>query len=126
MQEVDNDIHRVVYENFQDSNKHMKLGMILGMYRILGVAAVLIGMTASMQDYHDYENYIALRAVNMYSFFLPIFSILYDMQLPSLIGRRERRFNMVCKYVFVTVYWIYMVIVSIIVLVQPWKTEIVY
>ena len=56
----------------------MTSGMILGMYRILGIAAVLIGMNASMQDYSDHEMYIALRGVNMYSIFLPIFSVLYD------------------------------------------------
>jgi hypothetical protein len=56
----------------------MRSGMILGMYRILGIASVLIGMSATMQEYEDHENYAPLRGVNMYSFLLPIASILYD------------------------------------------------
>ena len=122
MDEVDNNIHQIVYQNFIDSNKHMRSGMILGMYRILGIASVLIGMSATMQEHEDHENYAPLRGVNMYSFLLPIFSILYDAQLTKIMGRSERIFNLYCKYLFVLFYWIFMITVSIIVLKEPWKT----
>ena len=100
--------------------------MILGMYRILGIASVLIGMQGAMQDYNDYENFSALRSVNMYSFLLPIFSLLYDAQLAKIISRCERVFNLYCKYIFVVFYWVLIVFVTILVLREPWKTVTIY
>jgi hypothetical protein len=125
-EQVDDYIHTVVYNNFRDSNKHMLSGMVLGMYRILGVAAFLIGMTAAMQKYEDYEIYLPLRGVNMYSILLPIFSVLYDAQLPQILGRYELKFNVYFKYVFIMFYWVFMAFVTITVLQQPYKNVIVY
>lgn len=104
----------------------MRSGMVLGMYRILGIASVLIGMQGAMQDYDDYENFVALRSVNMYSFLLPIFSLLYDAQLTKIIARCERVFNLYCKYIFVVFYWVLIVYVTIKVLREPWKTVTIY
>ena len=58
----------------------------------------------------------------MYSFLLPISSILYDAQLTKIMARSERAFNLYSKYLFVLFYWIYIIMVSIIVLKEPWKT----
>jgi hypothetical protein len=65
----------------------MKSGMILGCYRIMGVAALLIGITSLMQDSSDYENYNPFKPINIYSIGLPIFSLLYDSQLPTIRSR---------------------------------------
>lgn len=62
----------------------------------------------------------------MYSFLLPIFSLLYDAQLVKIIQRCERVFNLYSKYVFVVFYWVLIVFVSILVLREPWKTVIIY
>jgi hypothetical protein len=104
----------------------MIMGMVLGMYRILGVAALLIGMTSAMQKYQDYEIYVPLRAVNMYSILLPIFSVLYDAQLPQIIGRYELKFNVYCKYVFILFYWVYMAYCTVVVLQQPMKSVTIF
>lgn len=100
--------------------------MILGMYRIMGVAALLIGMTASMQDSSDHENYSALKAINLYSICLPVCSLLYDAQLPQIISRHEKWFYKYCKFIFVILYWIFIAYVAIITLKEPWKTVIIY
>ena len=36
------------------------------------------------------------------------------------------KFNLFCKYSFVTLYWVFMTYVAILVLKEPWKTVIVY
>ena len=47
LNEVDNHIHEIVYNSFNESNIHMLNGLILGIYRILAVAAALISLTAT-------------------------------------------------------------------------------
>ena len=48
MNEIDNHIHEIVYQSFRDSNMYMYNGLILGIYRILGVVTFLVGMTGAL------------------------------------------------------------------------------
>ena len=50
MNEVDNHIHEIVYRSFLESDKYSRNGMVLGVYRILGVATFVLGMMALIQD----------------------------------------------------------------------------
>lgn len=84
--------------------------MILGMYRICGIATFLIGMVASIQDSRDYLNYAPLKAVNIYSVTLPLFVLSYDSQIPKLIGRREMKYFKCAKYSYVIIYWLMMLL----------------
>ena len=85
--------------------------MILGMYRICGVATFLICMIASIQDKKDFANYDPLKAINIYSVVLPIFVMAYDSQIPKLLGRQEHKIPKIAKYTYVTIYWTLMIIV---------------
>jgi hypothetical protein len=48
MNEIDNHIHEIVYQSFLDSNMYMYNGLVLGVYRILGVITFLVGMTGAL------------------------------------------------------------------------------
>jgi len=117
--DVENGIQEIVYQSFQESDNYKISGMILGMYRICGVATFLIGMIASIQDKDDYKNYSPLKAINIYSVFLPLFVMAYDSQIPKLLGREEHKIPKVAKYTYVSVYWTLMLLVIIFYLNDP-------
>jgi len=48
MNEIDNHIHEIVYQSFNDSKMYMYNGLVLGIYRILGVVTFLVGMTGAL------------------------------------------------------------------------------
>jgi hypothetical protein len=83
--EAENNIHETIYEYFVKSKYYFESGLVLGLYRILGVIAFLISLVACFTDNeeakaranYDYI-YDPTRAINMYSLVLPLVAFAYD------------------------------------------------
>jgi hypothetical protein len=105
--EIDNHIHEIVYQSFLDSNIYMKNGMVLGIYRILGVASVLISISGVLNsDKHKTKvNIDPVRSINVYSILLPISVVAYDFTVQKMLNRYEFLFLRVSKYVWIMTYW---------------------
>ena len=62
---------------------YMHNGMVLGIYRILGIATVLISMSGVLNETDDQSSRNATldpsRAINIYSLLLPIAVFSYDL-----------------------------------------------
>lgn len=62
---------------------YMHNGMILGVYRILGIATCLISLSGVLNDTEDESSRNASldpsRSINVYSILLPISAFIYDL-----------------------------------------------
>ena len=89
---IDNHIQEIVYNSFLDSFLYLKIGFILGLYRICGISSFFIALSTKL-NYSDKDNIAAkntseeelksnpLKAVNAFSVLLPILAIVYDNQV---------------------------------------------
>lgn len=109
--EIDNHIHEIVYQSFLDSNMFMKNGMVLGIYRILGVASVLISISGVLNDEKNKTkvNIDPVRSINVYSILLPFAVVAYDFTVQKMLNRYEFLFLRVSKYIWIALYWAMMV-----------------
>lgn len=54
---------------------------------------------------NSYSNYNPLRAINVYSIFLPVCSLAYDHIILKIMNRREHKFARITKYTCIGIYW---------------------
>lgn len=108
MNEIDNHIHEIVYQSFNDSKMYMYNGLVLGVYRILGVVTFLVGMTGALGQSDESKEKVDLDptlAINYYSLFLPFGVILYDLTVQKMVNRYEYIFMFVIKALWTIFYW---------------------
>lgn len=109
--DIDNHIHEVVYRSFLDSHTYMQNGMVLGIYRILGLASVLISMTGVLNkdDFKRRAQLNPLMALNVYSVLFPIATVFYDWTVAKLLNRYEYLLMKAAKFCWIVLYWAFMI-----------------
>lgn len=90
---------------------YMKNGMVLGIYRILGVASVLISISGVLNDDKNKTkaNMDPTRSINVYSILLPLAVVAYDFTIQKMLNRYEYIFLRISKYIWIALYWALMV-----------------
>ena len=113
MNEIDNHIHEIVYQSFNDSKMYMYNGLVLGIYRILGVVTFLVGMTGALGQSDENKEKVDLDpmlAINYYSLFLPFGVILYDLTVQKMVNRYEYIFMFIIKALWTIFYWTILIV----------------
>lgn len=62
------------HQGFIDTKNYMHLGLIIGAYRIFGIASMLIAFNVLASG----NLKTSLEAINIFSVFLPVIVIIYD------------------------------------------------
>ena len=64
---------------------YMQNGLILGVYRILGIATALIGLSGVLNDTDEEASRNSAldpsRSINIYAFLLPVAAFVYDFSV---------------------------------------------
>lgn len=87
---------------------------MLGIYRLFGLFALLITISAdnspplitTLKEKHRASFADPEKILNHYTIFLPIFALLYDHQTVKLLHRKEHLFFRVVKYGLTFLYWV--------------------
>jgi len=64
----------IVHQGFIDTKNYLQLGMIIGAYRIFGLASMYHAFNVIASGYWD----SSMAAVNVFSVFLPAIVLIYD------------------------------------------------
>ena len=71
---LENPALTIVHQGFIDTKNYMHLGIIIGAYRIFGLATMLIAFNVMVSG----NLQTSFAAVNIYSVILPVCVIIYD------------------------------------------------
>lgn len=91
----------IVHQGYLDTKNFLHLGLIIGAYRIFGLASIYFAFNVIASGNIN----TSMAAVNIFSITLPLIVILYDMQLPRIKGRKEYMAFSLIKFFYTCLYW---------------------
>ena len=112
-QDVNRQFHQVIYNDFLNCKNFLINGIVLGIYRLFGLFALLISISAenspplvtTLKEKHRASFADPAKILNHYTLLLPVFSVVYDHQIVRLLHRKEHLFVKVVEMLVVALYW---------------------
>ena len=115
--DIDSHMYEIIYTTFSQSHIHLRNGILLGLYRVVGIATVIMSLLQYMDEDKSNElwdnkyisqsslDYDPITCINFWAFAFPITAWLYDSMIGSLINRREKMQFKFIKILLTLIYW---------------------